>query len=141
MDLDPQHNPIIAIDYGTSHIGVAISDKENTIAKALPPLEVKRESKQLDKLTRLVKQHYAKKILIGLPYGLQSKETSTSKLIKSFANKLEKASKVPVIKWDETATTQLAEDKYKGRKDKSRAHSEAARILLQEYLDFLSTGI
>ncbi len=124
---------IIGVDYGRKHIGLAIADAQ--IAIAGPISEVTVVGKKSP--AKLLQQHLETLsevglLIIGLPEGLENKQTEMSKEVEDFANELHKRTEIPYILWNETMTSALAaRTKIAGVSE----HSEAARIILQDYLD------
>ena len=82
------------------------------------------------------------KIILGYPIREDGKESILIREINKFKEKLEKLFKVDIILWDEIYTSRIAEKriletrtKKKDRRDKRLIDSNAAAIMLQEYLD------
>lgn len=130
---------ILCFDYGTKYIGVAEAVDQTTAAKSLDPLIVGRGSNPIRKIVKLVKDTKPDLLLFGNPTGLDNKPTQISIIVADAADKISKECNVDYKLWNETYTSKQASDK-RNAKDR-RIHSEAARIILQEYLDFLTTGI
>lgn len=126
---------ILGIDYGTKRIGTAISDETETIAQAFEILEVKNEDDGIEKLKELIEKYDISYFVIGQPLGIDSKPTQMSNQIDKFAEKLSENVKKEYTAWNETLTSEVAK---KNRLNFKRGYidSEAARIMLQEYLDF-----
>ncbi len=119
---------ILGIDYGQKNIGLALADKDLKIAMPYKNVENKDF---LAYLKDLIKELDIKKIVIGLPVGLDSKETDFTKPTKDFIKKLKKQVKVPVFDFDERFTTQMAKKLIKSRDN----HKVAAQIILQNFID------
>jgi len=130
---------ILCLDYGTKYICVAQADDQTTAAKTLEPLIVGRGSNPIRKIVKLVKETDPDLLIFGNPTGLDNKPTKISIHVKAAAEEISKESNTPYKLWNETYTSKQAGEKRKV-KDR-RIHNEAARIILQEYLDFLTTGI
>jgi putative Holliday junction resolvase len=129
---------ILGIDYGEKRIGLAISDNKSIIAKALPPLKVTSVSDAVAKVQRMVETQGVKRIIIGLPLGRQGNETQQSIKTRYFADALRNTNGIQVEYWNEAFSTSQALTKVgrSKKKQKKKLDSEAARIILQEYLDF-----
>lgn len=136
----PLPGRILAVDYGRRHLGLALSDEGQRVAQIESPRLVNNKSQSLNILEQYVKHQDIKAILIGIPLGLHNKPTQMSQEIKEFIAQVEAATTLPVIAWNETGTSKMAEQNYRGKASKN-SHSEAARIMLQEYLDFKASGI
>ena len=58
---------ILAIDYGSQRIGLALSDPTGTLARPLPFLPAKADAKLAREIAALVEKEQAGLILLGLP--------------------------------------------------------------------------
>jgi len=130
---------ILCFDYGTKYIGVAEAVDQTTAAKTLEPLVVGRGSNPIRKIIKVVKETKPDLLIFGNPTGLDNKPTKISIHVKEAAEEISRECNISYKLWNETYTSKQASEKRKA-KDR-RIHSEAARIILQEYLDFLTTGI
>ena len=128
----------LAIDYGEKRIGLAISDELGIIASPMPTLKVKSLADAVSKIHGIALSQGVEFIVIGLARGRQREETQQSIQTRYFATALEATNGIKVDFWDETFSTQQAEQSLsKGSKRKKQnLDSEAARIILQGYLDY-----
>lgn len=128
---------ILAIDYGTKRVGLAITDEEGSFAFSYKILDVKSEEDALEKIIEVVNEEAVTMLLFGLPLDANGEDTPFSKEIKSFIKKLQEELPVlPIETWNEILTSKLAEETAKTVQYKRKMiDSEAARIILQEYLD------
>lgn len=126
---------ILALDYGTKRVGVAVSEDTETIALALDAVIYTSYEELMQKIGELIKKYSPTTLLLGLPLGNEEKPTQMSNQIKEFALDLEEKFAVPTKFWNEVMTSKMAgrivKDNRKGNLD-----SQSARIILQEYLDF-----
>lgn len=129
----------IAIDYGEKYYGLAVTDELGILAVPLTTLVASTQDKFFAQFRKVVANHQPAQFLIGLPLGLDNKPTQTSVLVEKFAIALDQKFQLPHKFWNETLTSKIAEAKKS--KQSTASHSEAARIMLQEYLDYLHTGI
>lgn len=131
---------ILAIDYGTKRVGLALTDPLLTFAY---PFKTLLNDKTLWKQLKLIMDEKGiHKIILGYPIREDGKESILIPKINKFKEKLEKLFKVEIILWDEIYTSRIAEKriletrtKKKDRRDKKLIDSNAAAIMLQEYLD------
>lgn len=132
---------ILAIDYGEKKIGLAHSDELGIVAAKLPVLFVKKAKDRIDGVVYVIKNINPQKLLIGMPTGLNGKESEQEKEVKDYIINLQKAIKkelkqdMEIITWDETYSSKQAEEGKSAKFRKTKSDSEAARIILQEYLD------
>ena len=131
---------ILALDYGTKRIGVALSDELGWTAQPLETFERRTLDRDLAHIQELVQAHDVKQVLVGLPFRLNGEEGPAAKAVQGFVDCLGKALAVPVVTWDERLTTREAEDlliaaDVSRKKRKGVVDRVAAAILLQGYLE------
>ena len=134
---------VLAFDFGTRFIGVATGDSETRIALALAPLEAKRGSVRMAAIDLLVREWRPQRLVVGLPLALDGTEQDMTGRARRFARQLEARFGLPVELVDERLSSASAEQGLRGagrggRKHKQLVHGEAARIILQDYLDELA---
>jgi len=131
---------ILAIDYGTKRVGLALTDPLLTFAY---PFKTLLNNKNLWKqLKEVMDEKGVTKIILGYPIREDGKESILIPEINKFKEKLKKMFNIDIILWDEIYTSKIAEKriietrtKKKDRRDKGLIDSNAAAIMLQEYLD------
>ena len=133
---------ILAIDFGTKRIGLAVSDALGMTAQGLPTLERTRMADDLEHLRSLVDDYAVSRVLVGNPIGHGGGETSMSKLAAKFAEKLGRHVACPVEMRDERLTSveanrTLREAGLSRGKQRRAVDRVAAVLLLQGYLDYL----
>jgi putative holliday junction resolvase len=128
---------ILALDHGSARCGCAISDPSGTLATPLRAVERPDTRKGLGAVARLVEEHGAERVVVGLPVTLRGEEGEQAAEARAFAQRLERRLDVPVELHDERLTTRLAE-RTGGSED---ADSRAAAHLLESYLARISAGL
>lgn len=123
----------LGIDYGTKNIGLAVSDDNGQFAIDIPVM--KNSEKVFEGLKQIIKDKKIEGIVMGLP-GLERDNEITLK-IRKFGIELESLSGIEVRYWDESYSSINAEKGLRGKKRKN-SDSRAARMILQEFLDFNS---
>jgi len=132
----PKLGKILALDLGTRHTGVAISDTAQKIAFARPELEHHSDTELLAQLQVLTSAETIVGLLLGRPTKLSGEETEQTQKVEESAAVLA-ALKLPLEFIDERYSTQNAENLH-GFSTKDKYHdSRAAQILLETYLDSL----
>ena len=133
---------IVALDYGSKRVGVAISDPENKIAFALKTISTELVLKYI---IDLVASEKTSLVVIGFPFNLDGSLNEISNEINVFINKLnQKIPEIIIEKYDERFTSVIAKrtilnsgiGKQK-RQNKSLVDKVSATIILQSYLDSL----
>lgn len=133
---------VMALDFGTRTIGIALSDPLGIIANGLETFRYKEGDYEAcyTRLLEVINQYKVEDIVIGLPYHMNGDESDKIAIIKEFSKELEKRSNIKVNGLDERMTTMLA-TKYLLEADVSRAKRKkvvdmmSAVVILQDYLD------
>jgi putative holliday junction resolvase len=130
---------ILAIDYGTKRIGIALSDELGWTAQPLETLNRRTLDRDIAHIAFLVGTHEVGQVLLGFPLQLDGREGPAIQAMREFQARLEQGVPVPVILWDERLTTKAAEDlliaaDVSRKKRKGVVDRIAASILLQSYL-------
>lgn len=121
----------LGIDYGSKRIGIAVSDAEGRMA--FPRKVIKGGISELRKeLRELIREEPVAKVIVGLPLGLDGKETEETREVKNFAEKLRQKLDIPLEFENEMLTTKMAQTA--GVK-KELVDASSAAIILQSYLD------
>ena len=130
---------VLGVDYGSSRVGLALSDPQKIIASPLHTLINNGNDRLKKKLLELIKEKNVEYIVIGLPIGLKGQETSQTKIVREFAEEMRSLA-LPVYFQDErlsslSAKKSLIEQNVKTGHNKSFIDSTAAAIFLQQFLD------
>jgi len=137
----PASATLLAFDYGTHCIGVAIGSPLTRQARALASVRVSRAGQpDWAALTRLIEAWQPRALLVGLPLNMDGTPTARTAAARKFGNRLKARYNLPVDMVDERLTTVLARQSLReagvsGTRQKPRLDSEAARLILQSYLD------
>ncbi|HVR77409.1 MAG TPA: Holliday junction resolvase RuvX [Acidimicrobiia bacterium] len=127
----------LGVDFGTTRVGLAISDPLGLTAR---PLSVVPRSVVLDEVVNLVKEQDIGTIVVGLPTGLSGGEGVSATEARKLAEEIRTVTGVDVVMVDERFTSRLAEvalleSGMKRRKRRETVDKVAAAIILQDYLD------
>ncbi|MCS7258252.1 MAG: Holliday junction resolvase RuvX [candidate division WOR-3 bacterium] len=130
---------VLAIDFGTRRIGLAISDEMQVIASGLESISYKDISEVITKLKTLVEEKNVEKIVLGYPLSMSGKITRIGLLVLEFKKTLEEVLKIPVELLDERLTTEIAKQiqervKRKPTPPKGLVDKISAILILQDYL-------
>ncbi len=131
---------ILAIDYGTRRIGLAVSDALGITAQGIETLERTNLVEALIHIQKLVEEYSAELVLVGNPLSHHGTDTTMSGHVASFAEKLRRRLNCPVELVDERLTSAQASRVLReaGATLAERRHARdrmAATLLLQSYLD------
>lgn len=122
----------LAIDYGLSHIGLAISD--GILAEPFGQLKYENDEKLASDIYGICIKEKIDRLVIGISEGEMEMKT------KQFAKLLAQKTGLDVYFVDETLTSYAAarimvESGKKKRDRQTKSHQVAAAIILQDYLD------
>lgn len=131
---------VLAIDYGTQRIGIAISDPTGTLASPLETIPANPIERFLERLKQIVQEKEVSLILVGMPRSLNGQYGESANKVIEFVNMLKITVTVPVKTWDERLTTVQAQRRMleagsKTKDFKKNLDRMAAAVLLQSYLD------
>ncbi len=131
---------ILGIDYGESHIGLAVSDKLLLTAQALDNYRSRNKEQDKKYFKELVKKYEIGEVVLGFPLRMDGSSGTRVERTKEFAGWLEKILRIPVIFWDERLTTKealriLSQQKMKARRKKILKDQVAAAVILSSYLE------
>jgi putative Holliday junction resolvase len=131
---------ILAIDYGSVRIGLALSDPTGTLARPLPFLTAKGDAKIAREIVEVAKKNEVHQFVLGLPRNMDGTSGEAATKVQAFAATLGQATPLPIKLIDERLSTvqasrQLQESGKNTRKQRGQIDSEAACVLLQGYLD------
>lgn len=149
---------LMALDVGSVRIGVALSDASGFLASPYTTLRVSRdETHTWEALQRLISETEADGLVVGLPISLDGEIHAQGARIQAFVERLKQHIDIPVTMWDERLSTVeaqrlRAEYEQEARGGRSRAGNKtrrrrkqqeidalAAAVILQEYLDSVSS--
>ena len=131
---------ILAFDYGTKHIGVAVGDTGTRMAHALGVVRGEGSAARMAGIEPFVREWRPARLVVGLPLALDGAEHAMTARARRFARQLSARFGLPVELADERLSSAAAEEGLReagrgARKHKQLVHGEAARIVLQSYLD------
>ena len=122
----------LGIDYGSKRVGIAVSDAYGKIAFPKTTFYNRGNQYLFDQLKSFIKEESTVKIIVGLPIGLDGKDSDQTKIIRKFADKLKQEIGVPVDFENEMFTSHMVVEQ--GVK-KEHTDQAAAAVILQSYLD------
>jgi putative holliday junction resolvase len=148
---------ILAIDYGTVRIGLAIADLETGLPRPLMTIDRVNRNEDMRRLREVTREHAVKEIVVGLPLRLDGTRGDMAEEATRFGERVRKQLGLPVEMVDERLTSWEAErllEEQAGklfRDDTTPAHvhssvrkkkqaaratvdAMAAAVILKEYL-------
>ena len=133
----------IGLDYGTTTVGVALSDSLGITAQELETIVRKQPNKlrrTLARIEEIVDEYQVDTIVLGYPKNMNNTLGDRPSATEQFTEDLERRIGMPVILWDERLTTVeseriLQESGVRREHRKEYIDQIAAAIILQNYLD------
>ncbi|RIK81157.1 MAG: Holliday junction resolvase RuvX [Planctomycetota bacterium] len=131
---------VVAVDYGTVRIGLAISDPARTLASPLSIYARRDKITDAAFFKRLAAEERVARFVVGLPVHNDGRESQKSFEAREFGRWLGETTNVPVDYFDERFTTAQAEEHLLAagltkKRRKERLDKLAAQILLAAYLE------
>lgn len=131
---------VLALDYGMSRIGVAISDELGLLAHPRPFVAARPPQRALRKIAQLVAEEAVGRVLVGLPLQLNGSESASTRRARDFARQVEQVTGLTPELVDERWSTvqaqgQLHSAGLSARHSRERIDSESACVVLQSWLD------
>ena len=129
---------ILAIDYGETRVGLALSDPLQIISS--PYKVIKNDENLIAVINDIIKEKDVGKVVLGLPYNLKGEYSQKTTEVKEFGDKLETTLSVPLEYMDERYSTVEANEELKRMgysiKDARKVVDKiAASIILKTYLN------
>jgi putative Holliday junction resolvase len=121
-------------------VGVAVADELGLLAHPRETLDGRDEGKLLAALSALVRAEGIERVVVGLPLDMKGHEGDAAKRVRALADRIERATGVPVELWDERLSTVQAKraldaSAVKGRRQRERIDAAAAVTILQAWMD------
>ena len=131
---------ILAIDYGSKRVGLAVTDPLQIIAS---PLETVHSKDVIQFLKDYDAREGIESLVLGMPKKLDNTPTNATQLVVQFHRLLKKNfPEKPVYLHDERFTSKMALNamidggvKKKDRREKGNIDKVSATIILQSYLE------
>lgn len=137
---------ILAFDFGTKRIGIAVTDPLQIIATGLDTIHPKDI---IDYLKKYLSSEQVELFVVGEPKQMDGTASQSAPHIKGFITTLKKNfPEIPVERIDERFTSKMASAtiaqsglKKTDRQNKARLDTISATIILQTYLEKKSLGL
>lgn len=130
---------ILAIDYGSRRMGLAVSDPLGITAQGIETLQRRNKRADFARLARVLRHYDVREIVLGNPLRMSGEKGTQSQKVEEFAEELRKKFDLPVHLWDERLTSaeanRLLREAEVSTEKRARAVDRLAAILiLQSFL-------
>ena len=88
---------ILAFDFGTKKIGVAVGQTKTRTSSPLEIIRVKNNSINWENICSIVDEWNPELILVGKPLNMDGTESAIMEKVNSFFNKLKKKTNIPCL--------------------------------------------
>ena len=137
---------VAAIDLGRARVGIAVSDELGMLAHPRPALDGSDRKRLLHALAELARSEGIVRFVVGLPLSLGGAEGTAAQRAARFCRELAMVSGIECELVDERLTTveasrRLEEAGVSKKKRGALVDSEAAAILLQQWMDQRNTRV
>ena len=127
---------ILAFDFGTHHIGVAVGQTVTKTSSPLAVLNVAREGKEIwNTISRLIDEWKPDRLLVGMPLNMDGTPSEMMKKVDPFLKKLQKISSIPCELVDERLTSFEAKQLMQVDSKDDRIDDLAAKIFLDNWIE------
>jgi putative pre-16S rRNA nuclease len=131
---------ILAIDYGTKRVGIAVTDPEKLVATPLTTVPTKDI---IVFLMQYFQDEEVEAIVVGMPRDLFNNDSHSTQAVKQFVNQLKrKFERYPLHLHDERFTSKMALDAMirsgsskRNRRKKENIDKLSATIILQSFME------
>ncbi|MGH1471916.1 MAG: Holliday junction resolvase RuvX [Cellvibrionaceae bacterium] len=129
---------IIAFDFGTQSIGVAVGQTLTKTASELTPIKARDGIPNWETMEKLINEWQPNLLVVGLPLNMDGTESELAKRSKKFGNRLRERYKINVVQMDERLSTYSAKEEAMDRRQtldfsKNPVDSIAARLILESW--------
>lgn len=139
---------ILALDYGSTTVGVAISDELGITAQPKETITREKENhlrRTLAQVVKLIDENQIGLIVLGKPVRMDGTSGTRVEKTEEFKTHLESRTKVPIVWQDERLTTveadEILADQGIPKEDRKKyIDSVAASIILRDYMNANKIG-
>lgn len=131
---------LLALDYGTRRVGIALCDETGVAVRPAPALANKGRRDLLAQIRRLVEQHEIQGLVIGLPLNMDGTAGESAGRAREFMQALQSQLNLPLTAVDERLTTVEAAELWRNMSPRQQkkyrsVDSLAAALILQRFLE------
>ena len=138
-----RHRAVVGLDLGTKTIGVAVSDRQLSVASPLETIKRTKFGADAAAILAIAAGRDLGGIVLGLPRNMDGSEGPRAQSTRAFARNLSALTDMPITFWDERLSTVAAERALLEADTSRKRRAEiidnvAAAYILQGALDRLA---
>jgi putative Holliday junction resolvase len=131
---------VLAFDFGTRRIGVAVGNTLTRRAHPLATIAAERTDARIQAIAALITEWQPGMLVVGMPTHADGTEHDTTQRARRFARQLDARFGLPIALVDERWTSEAAQSALAlagitGRKGKAVRDQVAAQLILQSWFD------
>jgi putative holliday junction resolvase len=131
---------ILAIDYGSKRMGLAVSDLLGITAQGIETMQRRNKRADFAHLRRVIREKDVQEIVVGLPLKMSGEAGDQAERAARFGQELRQEFNLPVHLWDERLTSAeanrvLREAELSTQKRVKAVDRMAAVLILQSFLE------
>lgn len=103
--------PVIAIDYGSVRLGIALSDSKGMLASPLKTIDIHKVGglqEAIRQIIQIIDQYKAVRIVIGMPQAFAKEHEISQEKIRKFADNVRNGTGINPVFYDESFSTMNA---------------------------------
>lgn len=135
--------PYLAIDLGDRYIGTAFSEAGILVSAGETIDRQNKSDEQIfSRIASIIQKLEVKSFVIGLPINIDGSENDRCRIIRDYISSLDAhiGASLPIIFFPEDfssidAKHQISQNFKLNQKSKTSSHSQAARIILEQFLE------
>lgn len=133
------HRSILAFDFGTHKIGVAVGQTLTATTTPLPELRASNGQPDWDQVAALIAEWQPDAFVVGVPVNMDGSEFELTARARKFGQRLHGRFGKPWFAMDERLTSfearELARSQPRGKGNRGLVDSLAASLILQSWFD------
>jgi putative Holliday junction resolvase len=137
---EPGTGTVLAFDYGTRRIGVAVGDLGQRSAHPLTTIDASDRQASEARITALVDEWRPARLVVGVPRALDGSEHQMTRSARAFGRALSRRHALPVHEVDERLSSAEAESVLREagidlRREAGRVDAQAAFVILRDFME------
>ncbi len=128
----PAFRALIGLDLGEKTIGLAVSDRQLSVASPLSTIRRTKFTADAAELLKVVAAREIGGIVLGLPRNMDGSEGPRCQSTRAFARNLSRLTDLPISFWDERLSTVAAE--------RALLEADTSRKRRSEVIDHVAAG-
>ncbi len=126
----PKPMTVLAFDYGTRRIGIAVGNSITASGQALPVITAKKDGSHFTQIAALIAEWAPDHLVVGLPCHPDGAEHAMTVKARRFGQQLQGRFGIPLTWVDERYTSAVLESDPAMR---DQLDSEAARLIVEQF--------